>query len=158
VARALAVDPRLIVLDEPISALDVSIQAQLINLLNDLQQRLGVSYVLISRDLGVERYIADRVAVMYLGRIVETGAVDAVVASPRHPYTRLLLEAAGLDEQGRDADRSAAVDGEPPSPMAPPSGCAFHPRCPLATDLCRRERPQERMLGGAVVACHVATA
>lgn len=156
IARALAVEPRLILLDEPLSALDVSIQAQIVNLLHELQQRLDLTYLLISHDLNVVRYLSDRVAVMYLGRIVEIGPVDEIYERPRHPYTQMLLASApGLRVTG--AARSVRSQGEVPSPFKPPAGCAFHPRCPHAIERCRVERPLlGKIRDGSRAACHLA--
>ena len=155
IARALALDPALIVCDEPVSALDVSVQGQVVNLLRDLQRDRGLSYVFVSHDLRIVRHIADRVAVMYLGRIVEIGDKEAIYRQPLHPYTQALLAAVPSARPGRPR-RRAAVQGEIPSPMNPPAGCAFHTRCPLATDRCRVERPVLRTVAGRDVACHLA--
>jgi oligopeptide transport system ATP-binding protein len=140
IARALAVSPKLIVCDEAVSALDVSIQAQVINLLEDLQAKFNLTYIFIAHDLSVVEHISDRVAVMYLGRIVELGEADAVFGSPLHPYTQALLRAAPQMRLGR-RDEKVALAGELPSPLAVPAGCPFHPRCPLAFARCRVEMP-----------------
>ena len=149
----------MLICDEAVSALDVSIQAQVVNLLNDLKQRLGLTYLFIAHDLAMVRHISDRVAVMYLGRIVELGTRDDVFRRPLHPYTRALLSAIPIPDPDVEARRQRVVlEGDVPSPAHPPAGCRFHPRCPLATDLCRRDDPGLRDLGplGAPhqVACH----
>jgi peptide/nickel transport system ATP-binding protein len=138
IARALSVNPKLVVCDEPTSALDVSVQAQILNLLKRLQREMGLAYLFITHNIGVVAYLADEVAVMYLGRIVERGTVLEVLGSPRHPYTQALLAAVPDLESGRIA---AQVAGELPSPVSPPSGCHFHPRCPHATIGCRAKYP-----------------
>ena len=138
IARALAVEPKLLVLDEPVSALDVSVQAQVVNLLEDIQERTGVGYLFIAHDMGVVRHISDRIAVMYLGRIVEEGPAEDVCSRPLHPYTKALI--ASVPSLGGEPVSGGAV-GEMPSPLHPPSGCAFHPRCPFATSECSRVRP-----------------
>ncbi|HVW57369.1 MAG TPA: dipeptide ABC transporter ATP-binding protein [Rhizobiaceae bacterium] len=153
IARALMLDPEILVLDEPVSALDVSIQAQVLNLLGDLQERMNLAFLFISHDLSVVRHIADEVMVMYLGRPVEHGPREAIFAHPQHPYTRALLSATPVADPERKKER-IVLRGELPSPIAPPSGCPFHPRCPLAFERCPRERPELLPSRDAVVACH----
>jgi oligopeptide/dipeptide ABC transporter ATP-binding protein len=155
IARALALEPRFVVADEAVSALDVSIQAQIINLLQDLRARLGLTMLFIAHDLRVVEHISDRVAIMYLGRIVEAGSRERIFRDPRHPYTRALLSAVPVPDPRRRHER-VALAGELPSPLSPPAGCAFHPRCPHAEDRCRRETPTlEAGRDGHAVACHV---
>ena len=153
-ARALATDPAVLVCDEPISALDVSIQAQVMNLLLDLQEQFGTSMLFVSHDLRAVRQVSHRVAVMYLGRIVEEGEPDAVLHDPAHPYTRALVSA--IPHPGRTGQRMV-LQGDPPNPADRPSGCAFHPRCPVANSLCAREAPVLKpRADGRLIACHVA--
>ncbi len=154
IARALASEPRFLVCDEPTSALDVSVQAQVLNLMRKLQDEFGLTYLFISHDMSVVRHMSDRIAVMYLGRIVEEGETEELFARPRHPYTQLLLQTIpNIKDPQRDRVVAA---GEVPSPLRPPSGCSFHPRCPMATARCSAELPEVRTLAsGTRVACHL---
>jgi oligopeptide/dipeptide ABC transporter ATP-binding protein len=156
VARALALEPRLIVLDEPVSALDVSVQAQIINLLDDLQDDFKLTYLFVAHDLSVVRHVSDRIAVMYLGKLMEVSPAEELYTKPIHPYTSALLSAIPIPdpEENRRRER-LVVSGEPPNPINPPSGCVFHPRCPRATDVCREvEPPLARYPNGHLAACH----
>ncbi|MBC7994543.1 MAG: ABC transporter ATP-binding protein [Rhizobacter sp.] len=157
IARALALEPSLIICDEPVSALDVSIQAQVVNVLVELQQRLGLSYLFIAHDLAVVRHISHRIAVMYLGRIVEIASRDDLYQRPMHPYTRALMSAVPVADPEIEMTRPrVVVTGEVPSALRPPSGCRFHPRCPEAMDICKTQDPQlKNMAGDRAVSCHL---
>ena len=154
IARALALSPKLVVLDEPVSALDVSIRAQILNLLVELQQRLGVSYLFIAHDLAAVAHMSRAIAVMYLGKIVEIGDADAVALEPKHPYTKALFAAALPIDFDRPRE-DVTLSGEVPSPLAPPRGCRFHPRCPFAMPHCATDEPALRSESGRLVACHL---
>ena len=156
VARALALDPQLIIADEPVSALDVSIQAQVLNMLEDLQQEFGLTYLFIAHDLSVVKHISDRVAVMYLGRIVELCATEKLFNHPKHPYTEALMSAVPVPDPDYEVER-ILLEGDVPSPVNPPSGCHFHPRCRYAKEMCKKEAPEKRDLGGEhFCVCHFA--
>ena len=156
VARALALEPRLIVLDEPVSALDVSVQAQIINLLDDLQDEFKLTYLFVAHDLSVVRHVSDRIAVMYLGKLMELSPAEELYTKPIHPYTSALLSAIPIPDPRENRSRErVVVGGEPPNPINPPSGCVFHTRCPRATEVCREvEPPLAGYANGHLAACH----
>ena len=156
IARAIALNPSLVVADEPVSALDVSVRAQILNLLKDLQTRLGITYLLITHDLAVVRSVSNRVAVMYLGKLVEVGEVSELFKEPLHPYTEALLSATPIPDPEKSRSREKMIlHGDVPSPIDPPPGCRFHTRCPLAMEKCRKLEPQLAGIKGGLVACHL---
>lgn len=158
IARAMALNPKIIVADEPISALDVSIQAQILNLMEELQEKLGLTYIFVAHDLAAVHHISDRIAVMYLGKMVELSDAETIIHSPRHPYTQALIQAVPIPDPKLEKQRKhIPLKGDVPSPINPPSGCAFHPRCPIAQEICKKEIPVLRELGqNHIVACHFA--
>ena len=154
-ARALILNPKILIMDEPVSALDVSIQSQILNLLKTLQSDLDLSYLFISHDMSVVRHVSDRIGVMYLGKLVEEAPTDELFANPLHPYTQALLSAVPVPKSGAKKER-IILKGELPSPMNPPSGCVFHTRCPFAMDRCKTEIPQKKQIAnGHQIACHL---
>lgn len=155
IARAIALQPKLIICDEPVSALDVSIQSQILNLLLDLQKEMGLSYLFIAHDLSVVRHVSDRVAVMYLGRVIEEADADEIYAQPKHPYTRALIEAIPEPDPDKPRNKKALI-GDVPSPINPPTGCHFHGRCPIAKNICRERYPDVKGDANHPVSCHFA--
>ena len=155
IARAIALNPSFIVCDEPVSALDVSVQNQILNLLKDLQERFGLTYLFISHDLSVVRFIANRVCVMFLGKLCELGDTETIYTNPLHPYTRFLLDAIPKADPHQRRKERMLLSGELPSPVDPPSGCRFHTRCPYATEKCRTQEPEMHQVEGRMVACHL---
>jgi oligopeptide/dipeptide ABC transporter ATP-binding protein len=156
IARALVLNPEFIIADEPVSSLDVSIQAQIINLLEDLKQKLGLTYLFISHDLSVVRFVSDRVAVMYLGEIIELAPVDVLFESPKHPYTQALLSSVPMPDPSLDKTKRIILEGDLPSPANPPSGCKFHTRCPYVMDICKIDHPDQREISKEhFVNCHL---
>jgi oligopeptide transport system ATP-binding protein len=156
IARALALNPKFIVCDEPVSALDVSIQSQILNLLRDLQQQNGLTYLFISHDLGVVRYLSNRICVMFLGKICEIGSTEDVYNTPLHPYTKFLIDAVPKPDPTMRNEEKTLLTGEIPSPVNPPSGCCFHTRCPYAKEICAEKVPELKNIDGRLVACHFA--
>ena len=155
IARAIALNPSFIVCDEPVSALDVSVQNQILNLLKDLQERFGLTYLFISHDLSVVRFIANRVCVMFLGKLCELGDTETIYTNPLHPYTRFLLDAIPKADPHQRRKERMLLSGELPSPVDPPAGCRFHTRCPYATEKCRTQEPEMHQVEGRMVACHL---
>lgn len=155
IARAIALEPKLLVCDEPVSALDVSVQSQVLNLLKDLQENLNLTYLFISHDLSVVRFIANRVCVMFLGKLCELGDTETIYTNPLHPYTRFLLDAIPKADPHQRRKERMLLSGELPSPVDPPAGCRFHTRCPYATEKCRTQEPEMHQVEGRMVACHL---